>query len=64
MEWQDFRKLSTNEKRYKAEQMTDLSLNCDFWERNAILSDIVNAKNEDEYLTAIEMLEKFEESYK
>lgn len=64
MEWQDFRKLSTQEKRYKAEQMTDLSLNCDFSERASRIRDIVYARNEDEYLTAIEMLEKFEASYK
>ena len=64
MEWQNFKKLNTNEKRYKVEQMTDLDLNCDTRERELLIADIVRAKNEDEYIKAIAMLEIFEASYR
>lgn len=64
MEWQKFKQLSIREKFYNVEQLTDLSLDCDFRERSTIINQIVNAKDEEDFKIAVAMLEEFEASYK
>lgn len=64
MKYNDFKKLSLNEKFYRVEQLTDLSLDCDFRERSTIINQIVHAKDEEDFEIALAMLEDFETSYK
>lgn len=65
MKFEHFKKLSFNEKWHYAESLTDLSLEIgDHRERQSILSWIVYAKDEEEFLIAIDWLNEFEESYR
>lgn len=64
MLYDDFKKLSFTEKRYKVEQMTDPFLECDTSEREYLLSNIMNSRDEREYEYWINELGIFENSYK
>ena len=64
MLYNDFKKLSFTEKRYKVEQMTDPFLECDTSEREYLLSNIMNSRDEREYEYWIKELGIFEDSYR